>query len=76
MKFDKVKKLHSAFQKELDSLSESLSLKFEREMIITPTSDGLCVIFEDQDATGIALDDFEKMMEEPGFDTLQIVTIL
>lgn len=76
MKFTKIKKLHTEYHSELDRLSKLLSDKFSREIIVTPTTDGLCVIFEDEDATGVTLDDFEKMMKEPYFDTRLIRTIL
>lgn len=74
--FTKVKALHLRLESELDRLSKKLTDKYKREIVITVTSDGLCVMFKDQDMTGITLDEFERLSKAPGFDTRDIVTCL
>lgn len=62
--------------KEFCLLEKLLTERFGREMCVTWTSDGLCVMFEDRDLTGIGLDEFEALLKEPGFDTREIQTCL
>lgn len=76
MDFRKVKRLHSELHKELERLSDALTKKFDREICVSITTDGLCVMFEDQDLTGITLDEFEKLSSVPCFDTWDIQTVL
>jgi len=76
MDFRKVKRLHSELHKELERISDALTKKFDRDMCVSPTSDGLCVIFEDQNMTGVTLDEFEKLSSAPDFDVWSIQTVL
>jgi hypothetical protein len=76
MDFRKIKRLHNETKLELYRLSKTLSDKFDREINITFTSDGICVMFEDKGMTGISLEEFEALSKQKGFDTRQIETYL
>jgi hypothetical protein len=53
-----------------------LVIEIGREISLTITGDGLCVMFADQGDTGIGLDEFEEFAKLQGFDTTKIVTTL
>ena len=60
-----------------DALSAFIRQEFGREDIsVTETGDGICVIFDDEDATGVGVDYFIEMSKIPGFDIHNIETYL
>ena len=76
MDFRKIKRLHMEYHSEMDRLSKLIEQKTGMAAFLTDTSsDGLCVMFEEHDATGIGLDEFEKLLKQD-FDFEQIVTTL
>lgn len=74
--FHKIKRLHKEMSAEFDRLEIILTKEFGREMCVTWTSDGLCVMFEDLGLTGIGLDEFENLIKNPNFDIWEIETSL
>lgn len=64
------------YHSEMERLSKLIGQKTGMDAFLTDTSsDGLCVMFEEHDSTGISLNEFEKLLKED-FDFEQIVTTL
>lgn len=76
MDFRKLKRLCRELDAERDRISEAMSKKYQRKILVNFTSDGLCVMFDDQNMTGVGLEEFEEMAKEKDFDIWSVQTVL
>lgn len=76
MDFRKVKRLHEELQEEFWRLEKCLTEKYGCKMVVTWTSDGLCVMFEHANLTGVGLDVFEELVKDKNFDPFSVETVL
>lgn len=75
-KYTKVRQQYDGLTKELTRLSDMLTQKYGQKITVSPTTDGLCVMLEEKDTTGVTLDEFEEMEGRKDFDINKVNTYL